>query len=135
MAMGLRHGQYSHVSHACCLLPFTFHLEPTTPGHHTGDTRKCLVYCLPKSNGLGKNTSAWGSSPTSHIKQGSGPPQQDNSSLEDINYVPNRTIESAFNTLECLSSPGEWQIVYQKGSSYSHLNCAYPTMPIYTIVK
>lgn len=93
----------------------SIHLEPilqvateVTPGNVW-----FIVFQSPM--GLGrKNTSARVSSPTSHIKQGSGPPQQDNSTLEDISYVPNRTIESAFNTLE-FSSPGEWQTVHQQG--------------------
>lgn len=61
MAMALKHINIS------CLLPFnspeysleTHYSRQTDACCHTGDTRKCLVYCLPKSNGLGKNTSGW----------------------------------------------------------------------------
>lgn len=52
---------------------------------HTGDTRKCLVHCLPKSSGPGKNTSGW--PPPPHLTERQAvvlPPQRANSTLENI---------------------------------------------------
>lgn len=80
-----------------------------------------------------------GSSPTSCIKLGRGPPQQDSSSLEDIILLSQTELLNQGNQLSTalivflLLVTGKWYT--NKVSSHSHLSCAYPQHPAYKIVK